>query len=315
MLAGLGFEKCPAAWRRWLALLAILDLLAFGWRGTVTVDPAVYRQAPPAAAWLRAHAGLERILLAPRTRNDLRMNGGDETKAWLRFKNSLFPNFPTAYGLYAADGQEELRFSRYETVIDRIDRNPLSPWLDVAGIRYVLSVWDMPAKFVFAAKQTTRIFRNPDAFPKAYVAYAAVRIADAELPDYVERTGSRALRETPAVSDADMAVGPCGAARGPQPSVADRLQSVLVDADGPCPGLLVLTDAYDSGWRARVNGVEARVLRVNLVQRGVLIPAGKARVEFFYRPAWLAPLLALSGLSWVAALAALWRGRIPSAAS
>jgi hypothetical protein len=308
VLSGLGFEEIPARGRRWLPLLAVLDLLAFGWKGTILEDPAVYSTRPPMADWLARNAGQDRLLLTPNTRNHLWMNGRTETEAWLRFKNAMFPNFPTQYGFYAADGQEELRDARYEKVLDRVDRDPLSPWIDVIGIRHMLSFGALPPKFSLAESQNVSVFRNPAAFPKAYVAYSTVLVPDQNMPGYVETSGSRALLAAPAVVDPEIAVPACRGARAPLPVVEDGIRSVHVEAEGPCPGLLVLTDAYDPGWRARVNGVETPVRRVNYVQRGVLVPAGKISVDFEYRPAWFAPLLALSGLGWLASLVAFAAG-------
>ncbi|MBI4580323.1 MAG: YfhO family protein [Planctomycetes bacterium] len=50
------------------------------------------------------------------------------------------------------------------------------------------------------------------------------------------------------------------------------------------PELLVFNESYDPGWRASVNGAAAKVLRVNAVVQGVVVPAGRSRVEFRYRP-------------------------------
>ena len=50
------------------------------------------------------------------------------------------------------------------------------------------------------------------------------------------------------------------------------------------PAILVISDAFDPGWRARVDGVPQRVLRTNGLTRGVMLPAGKHDVLLYYWP-------------------------------
>jgi uncharacterized membrane protein YfhO len=75
--------------------------------------------------------------------------------------------------------------------------------------------------------------------------------------------------------------------------------------------MLVVSDAWDPGWKATVDGHNADVQRVDYVMRGVTVGPGTHRVEFRYRPwsftaGWIVSLAAL-----VALLGALlwWRRR------
>jgi len=75
--------------------------------------------------------------------------------------------------------------------------------------------------------------------------------------------------------------------------------------------VLVLADAWDPGWRARVDGASVPVLRANIAFLGVALPAGHHTVELVYRPAEVSRALALSavGLLAVAGLALTGRRR------
>jgi hypothetical protein len=87
-------------------------------------------------------------------------------------------------------------------------------------------------------------------------------------------------------------------------SEAGRLE---VRAEGP--GLLVVAEAWDPGWRARVDGERAPVHRVNVAQLGVVLPEGTHHVTFRYRPRGFLPGLSLAGAAALALAFGTWRAR------
>ena len=84
-----------------------------------------------------------------------------------------------------------------------------------------------------------------------------------------------------------------------------------IDVRAEGPGLLVVTDGWDGGWRAGLDDAPARVLRVNHGEMGVVLPAGLHRVTFAYRPPGLTAgiVLAVAGLAALARLARRGRRR------
>jgi uncharacterized membrane protein YfhO len=86
-----------------------------------------------------------------------------------------------------------------------------------------------------------------------------------------------------------------------------RADRVGIEAELSDPGYVVLVDAYDPGWRASVDGHEARLLRANIAFRAVAVAAGHHTVELVYRPRSLLAGLAVSGGATLAALAAALR--------
>jgi hypothetical protein len=93
--------------------------------------------------------------------------------------------------------------------------------------------------------------------------------------------------------------------RGTVSLVHDSPMDVKISARMETPGLIVLADNWDKGWRAFWNGRSVPVLRTNHALRGVVVPAGTGTLEFVYRPAslilglWLAGFAALILLGWV----------------
>jgi len=49
-------------------------------------------------------------------------------------------------------------------------------------------------------------------------------------------------------------------------------------------GLLVLTDNYDPGWHAFIDGEETDIYRTNYTFRGVIVPYGEHVIRFIYMP-------------------------------
>jgi hypothetical protein len=58
--------------------------------------------------------------------------------------------------------------------------------------------------------------------------------------------------------------------------------AVDVSADSEC--LLVVSDTHYPGWKAEINGEEAKIYRGNLLFRVVRLPEGSSRVVFKYQP-------------------------------
>jgi hypothetical protein len=93
-----------------------------------------------------------------------------------------------------------------------------------------------------------------------------------------------------------------GAQRLPHPR--DRITKIVDQAnrsysavESDSTSLLVLNEWFTPAWKVRVNGNNQTVVRVNEWQTGVLLPAGKNRVEFEYRPMLFRVLMALNRIT------------------
>lgn len=65
-------------------------------------------------------------------------------------------------------------------------------------------------------------------------------------------------------------------------SYSPNTVTIAVRADSE--QLLFLSDTYDNGWTARVNGQTAKVLKADFALRAVLVPKGESTVVFSYEP-------------------------------
>ena len=59
---------------------------------------------------------------------------------------------------------------------------------------------------------------------------------------------------------------------------------IVVEADAPAGGMLVLNDVWHPWWRATVDGAEAEILKANVLFRAVAVPPGKHVVRFTFHP-------------------------------
>gem|GEM_PF-3692162 len=83
---------------------------------------------------------------------------------------------------------------------------------------------------------------------------------------------------------------------------------LALDVVAEAPTALVVTDEYAEGWTARVDGQPVPIHPTLLAVRGVEVPAGPHRVEFFYRTRRFTAGLSLSLLGLLVGLALIAGG-------
>ena len=83
---------------------------------------------------------------------------------------------------------------------------------------------------------------------------------------------------------------------------------------GASRSTLVVTDSFESGWRARIDGLQVPVRPVNAVLMGIQVPAGNHQVEFKYQPRGFGVGVLASAAGLVLVVAGLVRPRRRSGA-
>ena len=63
-----------------------------------------------------------------------------------------------------------------------------------------------------------------------------------------------------------------------------RRNKVVMDVNTSGAGFLVFSDSYYPGWTAKVDGIDVKIHRTNVTQRGIVVPAGSHKVEFQFNP-------------------------------
>ena len=130
--------------------------------------------------------------------------------------------------------------------------------------------------------EAIRVYRVPDALPRAYVV-SGTRLADGNeayvtlLDPAFDARREVILADRPPVPHDPAFTGSASIAE----LAADRAR---LEVELSSSGYAVLVDSYDPGWRATVDGAPAEVLRANVAFRAVPVPAGRHVVELVYRP-------------------------------
>jgi hypothetical protein len=189
------------------------------------------------------------------------------------------------------------------------------PVLDMLGVRYAIFRGDPPATIHPAFRGNDYwVLVNSNALPRVFVPRSvATTTSDGEeleaLASPQFNPASVAYVESPVELPA--------MCRGTAEITNEIPTRIKVSVHMETPGLVVLADRWDKGWRAYWKGRPVAVLRANYAVRGVVVPAGAGTLEFVYKPAsfilglWLAGFAAFILVCWLAII----RIKSPSSAS
>jgi hypothetical protein len=217
----------------------------------------------------------------------------------------LPPNLPTLHGvasvgLYAALGDPtyadlldplgtvDLAFGEHHPTVAAVAAH--RRLLDLLGARVIVSPEPLGSFDPIERVGSAYLYRNPNAFPRVWVATAA-RPIQGDLRSALESTDLRQI----ALLDGFEAIPRIGAAQRTPTAALLRDDAARVAIAATGPGILVLDDRGAPGWYATVDGAPTPVLRVDGILRGVLLSPGEHQVIFSYRPAgfWLGVPVAL----------------------
>lgn len=64
----------------------------------------------------------------------------------------------------------------------------------------------------------------------------------------------------------------------------DQANRVNISAELADNSIVVLSDSYYPGWKAKIDGRQTEILAANINSRAVVVPKGKHVIEYFYKP-------------------------------
>lgn len=187
-----------------------------------------------------------------------------------------------------------------------------SPLLDALNARYIVvpaAITGRPDLFHLAQRFPTvyldddvRVLENEAAFPRAWIVHEARQVPEGEALSLMT-DGSVDPRRV-AVLESEPpelapAVDPSADSVVVEHFEPDR---IVLTASTDAPGLIVLSEMYDPGWRAYLDGNELDIHVANHALRAVPLPAGEHEIELRYDPVSLRAGVAISGLTSLAML-------------
>jgi hypothetical protein len=235
---------------------------------------------------------------------------------------AIAPNVAMRYGLYDARGYDfpiERRYNRLWRTYVSADEDGFAPptllastdpsalrVLGLLGVSRIVQPPGNPPLEGLPVEQDdaeARVYRNPSAAPRAWVAGEQRVVPDeAEQLRAVGDPGFDPRREAIVSERLD------APAEGGEAEII-RYEPDRVELTTRGAGIAVLSDVYDAGWKATVDGRETPIHRVDYLLRGVAIEPGEHRIVMTYEPwswraGWIVSLLAALGLL----AAAMWKG-------
>lgn len=348
-----------------LMLITLLEVTLFVWYGSILDHAEYWMKAPVEPACVAKIAPSYRVYRAASSRLqpkswqlELDSNRMEAIRTWEQA--TLVPRYHWLSKTKLTEAHGTTMSADYAALLDFLHRCPpddreepawsqtFHPY-DLLSARYCIvpqgevirdanvveSAEMVPLNFTFWERAVTP--------PRAWVAKSVVlkpelgRVSRSELAErtsqiLLERDRFRdLLRESVIESDSPDPLFSEICAAAPQTSltepswIVDAPERVELSVKLEQPALLILADAYDTGWQAeRVTSggdpIPLTIFRANRVFRGVCLPAGEHLVIFRYRAweIWVGGVISL--LSWVIGLPAAtllggrrWRKRVDGA--
>jgi Bacterial membrane protein YfhO len=306
LLATLTVRACQPGRRAALAallpLLVIVDLLGAHRFDVPTVDPAYWTKAPESVRLLKADPRLIRIF----GRGDKHAGEpgyASESLDFLPVRDPLDWSLPLVWGVRASKGNTPIVSRRYLEFVRATEKHPWRHDLEsdshiVTGRKLTHHFDELPTTSAGAAF----IHENARALPRARLAGRPYYAADEQSAFQTLHRLGRRLRDRLVVEDPSHPLSSDAAVAGTAAIVEDLPERVVVTVDAGAPAYLVLTDTFDPGWSATLDGRSAAIRPAYVAFRAVYVPEGKHTVVFTYRPAGFELGLAVTGCGIVLAL-------------
>ena len=219
-------------------------------------------------------------------------------------------NEPMYYGIETATGYHAVMLSHYEKMLESV--NFQNPVLDLMNAKYLMLPKDPEFDFRNAQPQSARdylmkrfelvsddkmyFYRNRTALPRAFLVnkmYRAPSVEDAYNvivdPTFNPREGAVVVEDPEKGATMDPAVD-LSTQKVTIPAHTSDSFEMYVDAPGD--SFLVVSEVWYPGWRAYIDGREAKIYRTDYFMRGLFMPKGSHKVTMVFDP----PLFKLGGI-------------------
>lgn len=216
------------------------------------------------------------------------------------------------YHLPLTEGYNPLYINRYGEFISSLENGELKPssrynvslplnssnlekTTNLLGIKYVLTKksdlgesWAFPLekmpedKFIEIYDDDNYIIHeNREVFSRAFLVgnYTIEsndqRIINKILSDNFDLSKNIVLEKNPGISESNLSTGSAEI-------VSYEPNRIIINTKTDNNSILILTDNFYPGWRAKVNGDEKEILRADYTFKAVVVPKGESTVNFYF---------------------------------
>ncbi len=258
-------------------LITVFDLFRFGWKFTPFTKIDYLYPKTSTIAFLQSQKGQFRIMST-----DSRI---------------LSPNFSIVYKLQSIEGYDPLYIERYGEFVAALERdtpninppfgfnriitprNYKSELIDLLGVKYVLSLSDLSLDKLTKVFQEgeTRVYENKKAFQRAFFVEETLLARDKQ--DSIRKIfdNKDILNKIAIVEDGNTSSWSVGKVQ----IQSYRENRIVLRTESKGVGFLVLMDSLYLTWRAKIDGKETKIIRTDYNFRGLVIPKGIHKVEFY----------------------------------
>ncbi len=259
-------------------------------------------------------APLDTIYPTTSVMNQIRRIQGID-RVWGYGSGYISTNLQVMEGIYGSDGYDALHLKRYGEFLLLSNSSMKSPHrseaelksgfgiedlkgdfsrkrvIDLLGIKYILNKTtnsNSPDTLTFPENdyklvwndEKWQIYENKQSVKRAYFASRVI----------VEKDNDKILKllldknfnpKNTAIIEENISLN-SESASGTAKVISYTPNKIEISTQTTGNSLLVLTDNYYSGWKAMIDGVEAKIYRTNYAFRGVMVPEGKHTVKFLY---------------------------------
>lgn len=263
--------------------ISVIDLFRFGWKFTPYTDREYFFPKTKIIQYLQKQLRPFRVVSVD---------------------DRVFPpNSLSFYGIESIDGYDPLALSRYENFLTANERNKpdiskptgfnriytakniSSALFPLFNAQYILSIdtLDKPWLTLVFQEGQTKVYKNSLAYPRVYLADQIDVVTDHDAQHILAKLFVRINQSRPAVVEAAIPVLslPLGVDESVELATyaADRM---IIRSRTANPRLLVILNSYDDGWHATVDNKATKLIRVNYLFSGLVVPAGSHEVKLFH---------------------------------
>ncbi|MEW6507625.1 MAG: YfhO family protein [Bacteroidota bacterium] len=174
----------------------------------------------------------------------------------------------------------------YQDFMDVVGPTNYTLW-KMLGVKYLVTSRPFPFEYFTtiytSPDSTTFVHRNDSSLSRIYFVDRVDKMTSKELMNLIKANEINP-KEVAFVEDADLKTDkPGNEAYSKIIEYKDEYVSAEVNATGN--NFLFYGTTFMPGWKAYINGNETKVYKTNHGFQGILVPPGKHKVEFIYKPA------------------------------